>query len=136
MPFDKPLMPSVPPVRPETPKSGSLSPISLPRKQKPPENNNIKAQPPKKEFSRPEVRGKFKRVENTNQIKMLREERVRIEKELFPYKDYGSDISEKDINKRISLLKKERFRTPHTADKIKIEHQINLLKKIKGEKPK
>lgn len=132
---NKPSMPPPPPSRSESSKNSSFSPINLPHKQKLPQKPTPKTPPPPKDFTRSKVREKFRKVENTFQIKMQREERVKMEKELFPFDPYGYTISrKKEIDHRIKKLKQERFKTPHTADKLEIDRKINLLKKLQDGK--
>ncbi len=87
-------------------------------------------------LSRSEMRETLRETTYDPKVKMLRQERVILEKELFPYKKYGPNLSQKDIHDRLFLLTQEKFKAPHTADKLKIEHEINLLNKLKDQKLK
>ena len=83
-------------------------------------------------LSRSELRQALREMPYDPSIKVMREERVKSEKKLFsPYTKYGPHISQKDVENRLKLLNKEKTRTPSTAEKLKIQHEINLLKKLK-----
>jgi len=84
-------------------------------------------------ISRGEFRDSLRKIYDPK-INLSKEERVKLEKELFPYQQYGSDISQGDVVRRISLLEKEKFKSPHTKDKVKIQQEINLLNKLKNQK--
>lgn len=87
-------------------------------------------------LSRGELRDNLGKTKYDLNVKMSKQERIGLEKELFSYQKYGTNISQEDVNKRISLLNKEKFQTPHTEDKNKIQHEINLLNKLKKQKLK
>ena len=82
--------------------------------------------------SRSDLRKALYDTWDPNSTNIPKEERVKLEKELFSPDKYGPNISEKDVDKEIKKLNQEKSRTPHDADKIKIQHQINLLEKIKN----
>ncbi len=63
-------------------------------------------------------------------INISKEERVQMEKELFPFQKFGRNISEWDVNLRLKSLKKEKYWAIKTEDKIKIDRQIKILKKV------
>ena len=87
-------------------------------------------------LSRGELRENLKNTKYDPNVKMLKQERVGLEKELFSYQKYGSNISQSDVNRRLLLLNKEKFKAQHTEDKLKIQHEINLLNKLKNQKLK
>ena len=87
--------------------------------------------------SRNELRVALRKMPYDSSIKMMKEERIKEEKKLFsPYAKYKEYISETDNNNRLKLLTKEKAKTPHYADKLKIQHEINLLRKLKELKEK
>ncbi len=86
-------------------------------------------------LSRSEFRQVLRKTSYDPNVKMMRDQRVKMEKELFPQK-YGSNISKRDVDKRLLLLNKEKTRTPHTQEKLKIQHEMNLLGKLKNQKLK
>lgn len=81
--------------------------------------------------SRSELRQAFDKTWDPNSTNIPKEERIKLEKELFPPDKYGENISEKDVDKEIQKLNQEKAKAQHDADKVKIQHEIDLLKKIK-----
>jgi len=116
-----------------TPRSIPSRPISSrPISQKPIPQKPI---PPKPTFpdgcSRERFRKELKGAHTPGQFGQLKQkERIGLEKTLFPYKGYGSLISQKDIKTAVGKLKKTRSRIP--GGRIAKKRQINLLKRIGG----
>lgn len=71
--------------------------------------------------------GDVKDYSNTN--KTSKEERLKMEKKLFPVSK-GSDVSRKEVEKKIKELKKEKYNNPDRKEKLELEREINVLKKI------
>jgi len=92
----------------------------------------------KRQFSRPEFRKKLKeapaRVPGTGKIYSW-QEKVKIEKELFPQKRFQSHISEIEVKKRLRELRMDRYKAKNTEEKLKIDRKIKFLKGATGVKP-
>lgn len=80
--------------------------------------------------SREELRHALDNAYNPN-VNFPRQERVELEKRLFPQEKYGPNISEKDVDKKILQLTKEKHSTPHYDEQVKIQHTIDLLERLK-----
>lgn len=61
-----------------------------------------------------------------------RQERVKMEKELFPWGKYGSHISQEDCKRVLGKLREKRYRAQTYVEKTKIDRQIRFLKKLGG----
>lgn len=127
-----PFIPTPPPSRP----SGGSSmppPINLPHRKQPAPKPTPKTPSPPKNLTRPQFRKALEKVENTWDIKMKKEERKEKEKG-FLWKDYGDDISQKDVERRIKKLKGAKFKAKTHQGKLDIEYEINLIRKASGNK--
>jgi len=92
----------------------------------------------KKQFSRPEFRELLRkapsRVPDSNKV-YSRQERTRMEKELFPKTRFQSHISEIEVKKRMRELRKEQYKAKSREEKLKIDRKIKFLKGTTGVKP-
>ncbi len=61
-----------------------------------------------------------------------KEDRVKIEKELFPENRYRGYISKKELGKCIQGLGHEKYLAKTEKEKIRVDRQIRYLKKIGG----
>lgn len=61
----------------------------------------------------------------------FREKRLKIIKEAFPWKRFGSHLSEREFNRRIRELQIEKGRARTSAERLKKERLIRYLKELK-----
>lgn len=71
-------------------------------------------------------------LRKTYDPKIKREERVKIEKEIFGRQRYGEDIKKEEYQRALRELSGARVRAKTGAERIDIERRINLLKKLGG----
>jgi len=64
-----------------------------------------------------------------------RQERVGMEKELFPQKRFQSHISEIEIKKKLRELRMERYKAKSGEERLKIDRKIKFLKGTTGVRP-
>lgn len=81
------------------------------------------------EISRQELRKELGRA--APEAKISRQKSIQIEKRIFPGK-YGGMISKRDFMRGFNELKKVRFQTKNYSEKLKINKQLNILKKLGG----
>ncbi len=92
----------------------------------------------KKQFSRLEFRETLRkappRVPGSGKI-YSRQERMKMEKELFPQKRFQSHISEIEVKRKLRELRMERYKTKGREERLKIDRKIKFLKGTTGVKP-
>ena len=79
--------------------------------------------------SRSELRTAFDKAYSPSGPNIPRNERVKMEKDLFPAGKYGPNISPSDVDKTIKKLTAAKPAAPY-AEQQKIQHQIDLLKRL------
>lgn len=93
----------------------------------------------KQEISRQELRQKLRydpkvwKAGVQSKFDLTREERVKLEKEIFP-SIYGRNISKADMNRRIRMMIKERGSASNLEKAETLRREIKFLKKIGGVK--
>jgi len=63
------------------------------------------------------------------------QERVNMEKELFPYERFSSHISEIEVKRRLRELRSERHKAETGEERLNIDRKIRFLEKVTGVKP-
>ena len=64
-----------------------------------------------------------------------RQERIKMEKELFPYERFKSHISETEVKRRFRELRKDKYNAKTGKEKIDIDRTLRFLENITGVKP-
>ena len=80
---------------------------------------------PRKDFKK--ALGDVKDFSYTNRTS--KKEREKMEKELFP-SNKGADISRTEVEKKIKELKKKKFKVLHHKERLELDKEINVLKKL------
>lgn len=62
-------------------------------------------------------------------------ERIKMEKELFPWERFKSHISERETRRRMRELMNERYRAKTKEERLKIDRKLRFLKDVTGVKP-
>jgi hypothetical protein len=88
----------------------------------------------KQSLSREELRREFLRAGSSvpGGGMFSSRERVKMEKELFPERKYGGQVSKMEYSKRLRGLGMEKYKARTDAERIKIDRQIRFLKKMGG----
>lgn len=63
------------------------------------------------------------------------QERVKMEKEIFPEERFKSHISEIEVKRKLRELRMERYRAKTREEKLNIDRKIRFLKEVTGVKP-
>ncbi len=64
-----------------------------------------------------------------------RQERIKMEAEVFPRQRFGSHISEIECRKRERELRQEKYRAKTREEKFKIDRKLQFLKGVTGVDP-
>lgn len=85
-----------------------------------------------KQFSRLEIRRSLRKSSSVSVGGRMfsRQERVKLEKELFPHRKYGSHISETEAKTALRGLRKSEYQAKTGKEKLKFTRQKRLLEKI------
>jgi hypothetical protein len=93
----------------------------------------------KRELSRPEFRQILRkaspRIPGAGGRMYSWRERVKMEKEIFPYQRFKGNISEFEVKRRLKELRMERYRAKTQKEKINVDRKIRFLKEVTGVKP-
>ena len=93
----------------------------------------------KKEITRPELREILKKgspyISGSGGRAYSLQQRIKMEKEMFPSSRFSSHISEIEVKRRLRELRTQRYRAKTRKEKIDTDRKIRFLQDITGVKP-
>jgi len=95
---------------------------------------NLPSPPRKMGYTRSEVRGLLRGAWKGSRLNP--QQRIGLEKELFPYQKYGSHISGEDLKSALQNLRRAESRAKTSAERAKISRQRKTLEGATGFKGK
>ena len=93
----------------------------------------------KREITRPEFRQLLRKsspyIPGAGGRSYSLQERIKMEKEIFPSSRFSSHISEIEVKRRLRELRTAKYRAKTGAEKINIDRKIRFLQDVTGVKP-